>query len=262
MAQSARIFSRQPSLDISTHNAEIHENLGHWNRKPMLQEVYADFYREITARLVDLPAGPIVECGSGIGNLKSVLPSCIATDLFPNPWIDRTENVFALSFPDSSVSSLILFDVFHHLEFPGTALAELYRVLQPGGRLILFEPAAGLHGRIVLGLFHHEPLGFRERISWDAPPGWNPHATRYYAAQGNAWRIFRRGEQIDRLAAWERLETVCYSALSWQLSGGFRGPQLCPRFALPLIRFIDRILSRAPRLFASRMLIVLRKPAC
>ncbi|MBK8477977.1 MAG: class I SAM-dependent methyltransferase [Opitutaceae bacterium] len=243
------------------HNVEIHENLGHWQRKPLLREVYAGFYREIAARLEGRPVGPVVECGSGIGNLKSVLPDCLATDLFPNPWIDRTENVFALSFADSTVGALILFDVFHHLEYPGTALRELHRVLKPGGRLILFEPAAGLLGRFVLGLFHHEPLGFDRPITWEAPPGWDPNAVRYYAAQANAWRLFRRGEHAERLAGWRVRAVTYFPALPWLLCGGFRGPQLCPRWLLPVVRVIERGLAVLPALSASRMLVVLEKVA-
>jgi len=36
--------------------------------------------------------------------------------------------------------------VFHHLEFPGTALAEFARVLRPGGRVVIFEPGLGVLG--------------------------------------------------------------------------------------------------------------------
>lgn len=246
--------------NITQHNVEIHENQRHWERKPLLREVYGRFYHEIALRLAGRPAGPVVECGSGIGNLKSVIPDCLATDLFPNPWIDHTENIFALSFADSSVAALILFDVFHHLEYPGAALAEMRRVLKPGGRVILFEPAAGLLGRLALGLFHHEPLGLGKPIAWDAPADWDPQAVRYYAAQGNAWRIFHRHEHADRLSGWTLREVAYYPALSWLLSGGFRGPQLCPRFALPLVRRLERGLSPIPAFSAARMMVVLEKP--
>lgn len=250
-----------PTEEIGQHNTEIHENLAHWQRKPLLREVYAGFYREIAARIADRPAGPVLECGSGIGNLKSVIPDCVTTDLFPNPWIDRVENVFTLSCADCSVAALILFDVFHHLEYPGTALDEMLRVLKPGGRVVLFEPGAGLLGRITLGLFHHEPLGLDQPITWAAPSGWDPRAVRYYAAQGNAWRIFRRGEHAGRLSGWTVREATCYPALTWLLCGGFRGPQLCPRFALPLVHLLERVLALAPTLSASRMIVVLEKNA-
>ena len=50
-------------------------------------------------------------------------------DLFSNPWLDRRENCYAMNFADGSVSHLILFDVWHHLRYPGTALREFHRVL-------------------------------------------------------------------------------------------------------------------------------------
>jgi SAM-dependent methyltransferase len=247
--------------DLSQHNHEIQENRQHWDRKPLLREAYRSFYLAIKDELRSLPAGIVVECGSGIGSLKTVVPACIATDLFPNPWLDRTENVYALTFADQSAAAIILFDVFHHLEHPGAALAEIYRVLVPGGRLIIFDPAMGLLGRIVLGLFHHEPLGLRSPISWDAPPSFDPAAHSYYAAQGNAWRIFSRGSHQERLQAWRVQPPVYFPALPYLLTGGFRGPQLCPNWARPLVRGLDRVLGLAPRLFASRMLVVLEKPS-
>ena len=53
---------------------------------------------------------------------------CVRTDLFANPWIDQVENAYRLTFGDGEVSHLILFDVFHHLQHPRTALRECRRV--------------------------------------------------------------------------------------------------------------------------------------
>lgn len=246
-------------MDADQHNREIHENLRHWERKPALQAEYARFYRLIAERLEGIPAGPVLECGSGIGNLKSVLPDAITSDLFPNPWLDRQENIYALTCTDGSLGGVVLFDVFHHLQFPGTALRELHRVLQPGGRIVLFEPSAGLLGRIVLRLFHHEPLALNQPITWDAPPGFDPAATTYYAAQGNAWRIFGPGGQGEAIPGWRLRETRYFPALPWLLTGGFRGPSLAPGPLRPVAEIAERILALAPRCFASRMLVVLEK---
>jgi SAM-dependent methyltransferase len=246
--------------DISQHDFEIHENLRYWNRKPLLREVYAAFHRKIANQLVGVPPGPIVECGSGVGNLKTVLPQCTTTDLFPNPWIDQVENVYALSFAPSSVAAVVLFDVFHHLEYPGTALAELHRTLVPGGRLIIFDPAMGLLGRAVLGLFHHEPLGLRRKIIWEAPESFSANQQHYYAAQGNAWRVFARGEYPLQPRDWKIMEIRFFPALLYLLAGGFRGPTLVPRVCIKVAQAIDRLLEMAPRHFASRMLVVLQKP--
>lgn len=244
---------------ITQHNSEIHENAALWKKKPLLRSVYANFYHEIARRIQRQHPGLIVELGSGIGNLKQVIPECITTDLFDNPWLDQTENAYALTFPDNSVGNLIIFDVWHHLQYPGTALRELHRVLVPGGRLIILDPAMGWMGRFVYGLFHHEPLGLREPIEWEAPSGLRPADFPYFAAQSRAWRIFRTGDWARQWHDWRKEEVAIWSSLDYLASGGFRGPQIVPLAALPLLRVADRLLSRFPRLFGSRMLVVLSK---
>lgn len=243
-------------VDIAQHDREMQQNREHWRRKPILGRIYGEFYREIAARIDPSIPGSVVELGSGMGNIKAHLPHCVTTDLFPNPWLDRVENAYALSFAGCSVGHLILFDVWHHLEFPGTALAEFQRVLVPDGKLIIFDPAMGLLGRIVFGLFHHEPLGLGEKIQWDAPAGFNPYQQRYYAAQGNASRIFGEPGFGSKLAGWRILEIQYLSAMAYLASGGMRGPQLYPSALFPVLSRADRVLSRFPSL-ASRMLVVL-----
>ncbi len=249
------------ALPPTQHNTEIFSNRRAWERKPLLQEIYRDFYRTIAAELrSDLP-GLTVELGSGMGNIKQVIPDCITTDLFPNPWLDRQENAYTLSFADASVANLILFDVWHHLEFPGTALEQFARVLAPGGRLILFEPATSLLGRFIYGLFHHEPLGIGKSITWSAPSGLDLNNAPYFAAQASAWRIFVRREFSPHLDAWHLRRVHPFASLSYAASGGFSKPQLFPTACLPLMRQLDRALSAFPNLFATRLLIVLEKPA-
>ena len=248
-----------PGVDAEQHNREIHENAKLWKAKPILAKVYGEFYREVADRLDRSLKGLIVELGSGMGNAKSEIPDCITTDIFPNPWLDRVENAYALSFLDGEVSNLILFDVWHHLEFPGTALREFQRVLTTGGRLIILDPAMGLLGRLVYGRFHHEPLGVGEEIRWDAPEGFSPAEAPYFAAQARASQIFESESYADQLTAWIRDEVTVWSALAYLGAGGFRGPQLYPEILLPVLRSADRILSLFPTIFGSRMIVVLSK---
>lgn len=245
-------------MNLDQHNVEIHENREHWQRKPLLQKVYGQFYREIARRIDGTIPGSIVELGSGMGNIKEHIPVCITTDVFTNPWLDRVEDAYDLNFADGTVSHLILFDVWHHLEFPGTALHEFSRVLAGRGRLIVFDPAMGLLGRFVCGLFHHEPLGLSDQIRWEAPPDFSPRESGYYAAQGNASRVFGSNGFRDQLGAWRVAEINYFSALAYLGTGGFRGPQLYPATLLPLMNRVDSVLSLFPSL-ASRMLVVLEK---
>ena len=132
------------------HLIEMRSNRETWQRRRLLRVIYRRFYGLIRENLAPFPE-PVVELGSGIGAVKEFIPGCITTDIFPNPWLDRRENAYALNFPDESLSNLILLDVFHHLQFPGTALDEFRRVLIDNGRVIILEPAMGLLGRIVYG---------------------------------------------------------------------------------------------------------------
>src|SRR5438132_13819231 len=146
------------SAPLTRHLWEIQHNLDAWQDKPLLRQIYAAFYERIVVLLDLRLPGRIVEIGSGVGNLKSHLPQAITTDLFPNPWLDLACDAYELPFKDRSVSNLILFDVFHHLERPIAFLREAERALAPGGRLILFEPYISLASLVVYGIFHHEPL--------------------------------------------------------------------------------------------------------
>jgi SAM-dependent methyltransferase len=246
------------SPDLDQHNIEISENRVLWEKKPLLRKVYSEFYREIARRLNPAVPGLIVELGSGMGNIKQFIPQCITTDIFPNPWLDRVESAYHLSFGPGEVGNLILFDVWHHLRYPGTALREFARVLAPGGRIILFEPAMGLIGRFVFGHFHHEPLGLEDKIEFEAPDGFSGRESEYYAAQGNASRVFGTGDFSDELRPWRMTEIKYLPGLAYVASGGFRGPQLYPQRFWPFLNLIDSALSRFPKL-ASRMLVVLER---
>lgn len=248
-----------PSLPLEQHNVEIQRNKQAWERKPMLREIYHDFYRRIAARIDPAVPGPVVELGSGMGRIKDVIPACVTTDLFPNPWLDRRENCYQLSFADGSVSHLVLFDVWHHLRYPGTALREFHRVLAPGGRLILFEPAASWVGWLILHFFHHEPVAVRDPITWHAPAGFSAADADYYAAQGSATRLFWWGEGHDRLTGWRLREVQPITSFDYLATGGFSGPQLGGRFLHSLMRALDRVTSPLPRVFAARLLVVLEK---
>lgn len=246
-------------MGIDLHQELIQKNSEHWNRKPLLKILYGDFYRLISQNLSNLPDPKIVELGSGLGNIKEFIPDCLRTDLFPNPWIDQVENAYRLSFANEAVSDLILTDVFHHLKYPGRALQEFYRVLRKGGRVIMLEPYISVLGFLVYGVFHREPVALTRQIHWLAPDDWSAENIDYYAAQGNATRIFTRNGFQSDLKDWQKIEIIRLSALAYAASGGYSGPQLYPKSILLLIKGLEKVFDLFPSLFATRLLVILEK---
>jgi len=241
---------------LEQHQIEIEKNLVAWEKKPLLKEIYAGFYHRIVSHIdIDAP-GAIVEIGSGIGNLKTHLPRAICTDLFPNPWLDVVCDGYELPFADASVSHLILFDVFHHLRCPRAFLHEARRVLAPHGRVILFEPFISAASFPVYGLLHHEPVAWKEDINF---AGECPRPRNYYAAQGNATRLFFRREQTGWLAGWSVADAEAFSAFSYLLSGGYSKPAMYPAALLGIVRRLDNALSCCPKIFGGRCLVELRR---
>ena len=246
-------------MDINLHQDLIDKNQEYWNRKPLLRALYGDFYRLISNHLSGLSDSKIAELGSGLGNIHDVIPECIRTDLFPNPWIDQIENAYKLSFADESVSDLILTDVFHHLKYPGTALKELSRVLRQGGKVIMLEPCISALGLIVYGALHDEPIAITKKIEWFAPESWKPENIDFYAAQGNATRIFVSNKFHANLKNWKRIQTIRLSAIAYAASGGYSKPQLYPTALLPFIKKLEKVLDLFPILYATRLLVILEK---
>jgi hypothetical protein len=115
-----------------------------------------------------------------------------------------------------------------------------------------------LLGKLIYGLFHHEPLGLLKPISWFAPDGVDPKETGYYAAQANASKVFLGNQFKGVLSSWdililESLRDIAYAA------SGFSKPQFYPSLFLPVIRAFEKILAHWPNLFATRLLVVLER---
>jgi hypothetical protein len=241
--------------DILEHQRQIEENLAYWNGKPVLRDIYRDFHRLLAAHLALLP-GETVEIGSGIGNIREVIPDCVRTDLFPNPWIDRCEDVYDLRIAKSSAANIILFDVFHHLEFPLDALDQCHRALCDGGRLIIFDHAMSVAGLVFSKFCHHEREGFLKPYRLR---GARKGSSGYYADHANADRILRR--RFDELLAsdWKQIALLRFPAMRWVLSGGYRGRDFSGAVPRLLVDRGEWILTLIPWLAALRMVVVMEK---
>ncbi|MBP7845078.1 MAG: class I SAM-dependent methyltransferase [Proteobacteria bacterium] len=243
---------------LARHNEGIQINRDIWNQKELLRKVYSEFYNLFKTNLSNPAHGLHLELGSGSGQIKEFIPECTTSDLFENSWVDRKENAYELQFEDQSVDNLLLLDVFHHLKYPGLALEEFFRVLKPGGRVLVIDPYISLLGKVVYGVFHPEPVASADMIEWFPKDKNFEH--NYYAAQGNFYRVFFSGEFSSKIHNWKIVMKKRLSSLSYVASGGFGKAQLYPLRAYPLMKKLDRILDFFPEIFATRAFVVLEKP--
>jgi SAM-dependent methyltransferase len=75
---------------------------------------------------------------SGPAKFLGDFPNCTTLDFIAKEGVDIVADVHDLNnFDDDSYESIILFEVLEHLHSPHVALDELFRVLAPGGTLLL-----------------------------------------------------------------------------------------------------------------------------
>jgi SAM-dependent methyltransferase len=238
------------SLDlIAVHRLAI-------EHKPFLKALYRMHYQEIQRFLEGLPKGPVVEIGSGGGFFKEIRPDVITTDLHAEHSIDKVMTAEKLDFPDASVAGLVMLNVFHHLPDPRAFLREAVRVLLPGGRAVLIEPAHTLLWKRLYRLFSEEPYDENARDWGFAPTG------RFSGANvPQAWIVFERDH--DRFAReFPQLSLRVrryHTAFLFLLSGGnwFRG--LVPSWSFPVFAGFERLLQPAMRFIACQTTFVLEK---
>jgi SAM-dependent methyltransferase len=246
--QTVEILRMTP---LEQHQREIEKNRIAWEKKPHLRKIYAGFYERIIALIDPSVPGPVVEIGSGIGNLKSFFPGAISTDLFPNPGIDMVFDGYEMPFENGAVSHLVLVDVFHHLRAPRAFLKEARRVLAGSGRVIILDPYISLLSFPAYAIHH-------EGVNWRAPIFMGEDLAKprdYYTGQGNATRLFFLNESPEWLPRWTVFHAEAFASFRYLLSGGYSKPALYPEALSGSLKRLDTFLSRWPRLFAARCLI-------
>lgn len=244
--------------DLGVETARLNAHRAVWERKPILRAIYADYYERLVARA---RPGRTLEVGGGSGNLKSFLPGLVSLDVIETEWSDVRADAHALPFRDASFSNVMLVDVLHHLRSPGAFLGEAARVLEPGGRLLMIEPAITPMSYPALKWLHPEPV----RMSVD--PFVDPHAGRHTgrafdANQAIPTLIFGRfrGALERRVPEFQLDEVHWLSLIAYPLSGGFRPWSLVPeRLVARTLRAERPLESALGRVMGFRLLVALTR---
>ena len=228
-----------------------------WHDKPVLRTIYHDFYRRIGEWLV---SGPTLELGCGCGNFKEFLSSAIALDIVPAPWLDAVADAHALPFADESVSNIVLIDVIHHLAEPRRFLGEAERVLTPGGRLLLIEPAITVASWFFYRFLHPERVDFSVDPLTDVDEG--SKKDPYDGNQAIPTILFTGNDKRLREATpMLTLQHRSYLSLcAYPLSGGFRRWSLVPNaLARPLLKLESGLTPAIGRWTAFRLFVVMER---
>jgi ubiquinone/menaquinone biosynthesis C-methylase UbiE len=153
-------------------------------------------------------SAPYLDAGCGTGlNLRHLPAGSTGLDINPrNVGVLRTRlpameivegDIETMPFPDGTFRTVVCTEVLEHIPSPGAAIAEIRRVLQPGGTLIGSVPARSMIWKLRFlsstcphsEPFHHQylPHEVREMLT-----GWSIVSLRYSLLHFNVMFVARR----------------------------------------------------------------------
>ncbi len=94
-----------------------------------------------TAEMLPAPSGRVLEVGSydENGTVRSLFAGCdfVGVDMRDGPGVDQVATSHDLPFDDESFDIVVSTEMLEHDPFPWVSMAEMGRVLRPGGLLLL-----------------------------------------------------------------------------------------------------------------------------
>jgi SAM-dependent methyltransferase len=222
-----------------------------------LRLIYDDFCDRLMSECVP---GPVIEIGGGIGSLKRRLPQVTSTDIQFARWLDCVADAQRLPFAAGCAANVVMIDVLHHVEVPVLFFREAARVLRPGGRLVMIEPAITLGSTLFYRLLHHEPVRMAADplIDRQSPSSRDPYDSNQAIPTLLATRDRALFHKVFPALRITRVDWFAFAA--YPLSGGFqRWSLLSAGVASRLLR-IERSIERGLGRFAGfRMMMVIEK---
>jgi SAM-dependent methyltransferase len=245
------IHPKIKNLDVnSSRIVEISREIIHSKRmfKEVISELYAKCYN--LDKKYFSQQGSKLEIGAGVSFIKDLYPEVITSDIKSTSHLDMEVDALNMSFDDESLGAIYGLNCFHHLPNPDMFFNELKRVLVKKGGCVIIDPYHGpLASFLYKRLFSDETFD-KKQTNWEDPnneimKGAN-QALSYIVFKRDA-HILEQNYQLD-VAPWFNL-----------ISGGLNFKALLPNFMIPVLKFIEFILTPINHLFALHQVIVIRK---
>jgi len=205
----------------------------------------------------------ILEIGAGAGLSRHFMnrKSCVLTDFLPwdDPKIHGLIDAQSLPFSDDYFDSAFALDSIHHISHPTLAVAELCRVVRPGGRIIIVEPYVSYLSFFIYKFFHNEKTTWNYKIPDN---GENVSSTASDGEQSTLQSLLSNQNLISYFESrFEKKITFkrsYFSPVSFFATGGLTSPLPTPSIVIKfLIRLEALVPSRVLKLIAARQMLLI-----
>ena len=121
---------------------------------PYYDQIFEPKNKEDWQRLLNLPSeGALLDIGGGTGRVSQHLCDRVRNTVLVDPSVDMLSQAYGkrclnrargaaehLPFGDGVFEHIIMVDALHHVADQSQTMMEMWRVLKPGGRLLIEEP--------------------------------------------------------------------------------------------------------------------------
>lgn len=232
--------------DIATHLDDPETTLKHREiilSKAFLKKIYEKWYADFIDIAKQLPSGKLLEIGSGGGFLKELMPELITSDIMPLEHCDMVFSAEEMPFSKDELSGIFMLNVFHHIPKPHLFLKEAERVLKPGGKIVMIEPANSWFGKWIYKTFHHEPFDIKGdwEIQSSGPLSGSNQALPYIYFERDKKRFEKEFPNL-------KIQSIKYhTPFMYLLSGGVSRKAFVPIGTFTFWNFIERMLNPMSR---------------
>lgn len=207
--------------------------------KAFLRKLYAEWYKVLMDQ-ISAGEGRVLELGSGGGFLGEMQSNCITSEVFYGPDVDVVLDGCSLPFADSTLASIVMVDVLHHIPDVRKFFVEAERTLKPGGVMSMIEPWLTSWSTFVYKHFHSEPFE-PEAKEWSFPSS-GPLSGANGALP---WIVFRRDlDEFHSQFPGLRVESLKLDyPFSYLVSGGVSLRSFVPGWCYGFCRSCEHLFS-------------------